>query len=69
MLFGRHLSAFQNAAGKRSVFFPFVFLFLSIFLIGSTNAQNREDRRQISLIEEYCLGCHNFEDYAGQPGS
>jgi hypothetical protein len=28
-------------------------------------SQSRADRRQIDQIEEYCVGCHNFEDYAG----
>lgn len=39
-----------------------VFLFASVF----TFAQNsRTDRQQMSRIEQYCVGCHNFEDYAG----
>ena len=32
----------------------------------SALAQNsRTDRQQLSRIDEYCVGCHNFEDYAG----
>jgi len=32
---------------------------------GSLFAQSRVDRQQLDAIQEYCLGCHNFEDYAG----
>ncbi len=31
----------------------------------NTEAQSRRDQQQLDRIEEYCLGCHNFEDYAG----
>jgi hypothetical protein len=39
----------------------------SMALFGhSVSAQNnRTDRIQREQIEEYCIGCHNFEDYAG----
>ena len=44
-------------------------LFLAItcaVMSGTADAQNtRTDRIQREQIEEYCIGCHNFEDYAG----
>ena len=28
-------------------------------------SQSRTDQVNLAMIEEYCIGCHNFEDYAG----
>jgi len=36
-----------------------------LFAANSAWSQSRADRRQLDMIEEYCLGCHNFDDYAG----
>ena len=38
---------------------------LAVLFATSSLAQSRSDRRQVAQIEEYCVGCHNFEDYAG----
>ena len=57
---------------KNSVRVEKLFIFASIvamlFLSTSSYAQSRADRadrRQIAQLEEFCVGCHNFEDYAG----
>jgi len=39
-----------------------LFLFVSVLTFAQSS---RADRQQLSRIEEYCVGCHNFEDYAG----
>ena len=36
-----------------------------VLFSASAHSQSRADRRQIEQIEEFCVGCHNFEDYAG----
>lgn len=36
-----------------------------VLFSSSVFSQSRTDQRNNGMIEEYCLGCHNFEDYAG----
>ncbi|MDG2175026.1 MAG: DUF1592 domain-containing protein, partial [Gammaproteobacteria bacterium] len=36
-----------------------------VLFSASAHSQSRADRRQLEQIEEFCVGCHNFEDYAG----
>jgi len=54
---------------RNSLIFKKYFLLLislSMLLHATTGfSQSRADRRQLDMIEEYCLGCHNFDDYAG----
>jgi len=51
---------------KRVISFTILALGMLAICVGQVYAQNsRSDRQQLSRIEEYCVGCHNFEDYAG----
>jgi hypothetical protein len=46
-----------------------LFFVVSAVFISQANSaysqSSRNDRQRLGMIEEYCLGCHNFEDYAG----
>jgi len=51
---------------KRVISFAILVLGILAMCVGQVYAQDsRSDRQQLSRIEEYCVGCHNFEDYAG----
>lgn len=38
---------------------------IAVFLSSSALSQSRADRQQMEMLDQYCLGCHNFDDYAG----
>ena len=52
--------------GCCSVFIAFIALIAaSLISIPASAQSSRDDRRQLAQLEEYCVACHNFEDYAG----
>ena len=53
--------SFIAGISYKQVFAAMVLVFFTV----DSFSQNRADRRQIDQIEEYCVGCHNFEDYSG----
>lgn len=38
---------------------------LSLVLVGVASAQTPLDQNTTAQLEEYCVGCHNSDDYAG----
>lgn len=60
------MSCHRSAVIYRCWFSALLSMMLASMLSIPASAQSsRSDRRQVAQLEEYCVGCHNFEDYAG----
>src|SRR3546814_289540 len=62
---GVSVSLTQNKTSSLMTYPGFLFSALCTLLSAQTIAQAPADNDQWQLLDQYCTGCHNLDDYSG----